>query len=149
MMQKRLSNESRLEVEDDVGLGTGHSLSGTSDSFAQGSQTLVAELVAPTHRDGVPYHGKYQVTFRGEIIVRSSHDPEFDGARCLKARGFSGPVTFVDASGQPRITIRSIERAAGLCTKEGPLRFARVSRPVRPPRPDEVTTPTDDARAVS
>jgi hypothetical protein len=136
-MQKRLSFESRAVEEDDVGLGTGHSLSDTSDSFAQGSHNLVVELVAPTHRDGVPYHGKYQVRFRGEILIEGSHDPEFDAARSLKARGFSGPVTYVDAiTGKKRSTIPDIERAAGLCTKEGPLRFAKVSRPDRPPRPE-------------
>jgi hypothetical protein len=88
-------------------------------------------LVAPNCRDGVRYNGKYQVKFRGEILVQGSHDPELDAARSLKARGFSGPVTFVDAStARPRITIRNIERAADLCTKEGPLRFAKVSRAV-------------------
>jgi hypothetical protein len=58
----------------------------------------------------------------------------------LKARGFSGPVTFVDAiTGKKRSTIPDIERAADLCTKEGPLRFAKVSRPDRSPRPQEVS----------
>jgi len=135
-MQKRPCIEGREVEEDDVGLGTGHSLSGTSDSFAQGSHHLIAELVAPNRKDGVSY--KYQVRFWGELLVEGSHDPEFDAARSLVARGFSGSVTFFDAiTGKKRSTIPDVERAAGLCTKEGPLRFAKVSRPDRAPRPEQ------------
>jgi hypothetical protein len=83
---------------------------------------------------GMPYSDRYNVTFGGEIVVKSSRDPECHLARALLARGHTGTVTMLDgATGKPR-TIIDIEKAAKLYAKEGPLRFApHESRPERPP----------------
>ena len=56
----------------------------------------------------------YDVTFRGETIVRDSRVPECDLARALKAKGFTGRVTLLDAdTSNPRMEI-NIEKAAKL-----------------------------------
>jgi hypothetical protein len=110
---------------------------GHSTSAVLAPQSSVAELIPPERRTGAWYNGKYAVSFRGEIIVRASSDPECDLARVLFARGFVGKVKMVDAtSGTHRSTV-DIEKAAKLCTKEGPLRFAKQTRPDRPPRPED------------
>jgi hypothetical protein len=82
---------------------------------------------------GMPYSDTYNVAFAGQIIVEGSRDPETDLARALLARGHTGPVTLLDgATGKPRLIV-NIEKAAKLCVKEGPLRFApHESRPERP-----------------
>jgi hypothetical protein len=82
---------------------------------------------------GMPYTDRYNVAFEGETIVEGSRDPETDLARALLARGHTGPVTLLDgATGKPRLIV-NIEKAAKLCVKEGPLRFApHESRPERP-----------------
>jgi hypothetical protein len=57
------------------------------------------------------------------------------------AKGITGKLTLLDGkTGRPR-TVIDIERAALLCAKEGPLRFAPYeSRPDRSP-----TAETDEA----
>ena len=84
-------------------------------------------------RDG--YH--YSVLFDGQLLVERSRDPEFDAARALLAKGITGKLTMLDGrTGIPR-TIIDIEKAAGLCTKEGPLRFAAYEdRPNSPHSPE-------------
>ena len=57
---------------------------------------LVATLHPPKRADGVRYSGKWSVSFRGELIVENSADPECDCARALLARGFSGSVAMLD-----------------------------------------------------
>ena len=83
----------------------------------------------------------YSVIFRGELLVERSNDPECDAARALLAKGITGKLTMLDGkTGRPR-TVIDIERAALLCVKEGPLRFAPYeSRPDRSP-----TAETDEA----
>ena len=78
----------------------------------------------------------YSVLFEGELLVERSRDPECDAARALVAKGITGKLTLLDGkTGKPR-TIINIEKAAGLCVKEGPLRFtAYESRPDSPPSP--------------
>jgi hypothetical protein len=64
-------------------------------------------------------------------------DPECDAARALLARGIT--VTLCDGkTGIPR-TIIDIARAAGLCVREGPLRFAPYEG-----RPDRASSPEGD-----
>ena len=72
-----------------------------------------------------------QCALRRRIKARSS--PECDAARALVAKGITGKLTMLDGkTGKPRIVI-DIERAAQLCVKEGPLRFApNETRPDAP-----------------
>jgi hypothetical protein len=81
----------------------------------------------------------YSVIFRGELIVERSLGPELDAARALLAKGITGELTMLDGkTGKPR-TIIHIEKAAQLCVKEGPLRFAPYSG-----RPDRSQTAETD-----
>jgi hypothetical protein len=82
---------------------------------------------------GFPYSDRYNVTLDGELLVKRSRDPECDAARVLVAKGITGKLTMLDGNtGKPR-TIVNIEKAAKVCVKEGPLRFApHESRPERP-----------------
>jgi hypothetical protein len=69
-------------------------------------------------------NGRYSVIFDGNLLVGRSRDPECDAARALAAQGITGKLTLCDGkTGVPR-TIIDIEKAARLCVKEGPLRFA-------------------------
>jgi hypothetical protein len=81
----------------------------------------------------------YSVVFRGELLVERSGDPECDAARALLAKGITGKLTMLDGkTGRPR-TVIDIERAARLCVKEGPLRFAPYeSRPDRSPTAETI-----------
>jgi hypothetical protein len=84
--------------------------------------------------------GSYSVLFDGKLIVERSRDPECDAARALLALGNTGKLTLCDGkTGIPR-TIIDIERAARLCVKEGPLRFAPYES-----RPDRAYSPESDA----
>jgi hypothetical protein len=87
----------------------------------------------------------YSVVFRGELLVERSNDPECDAARALLAKGITGKLTMLNGkTGRPRSVI-DIERAARLCVKEGPLRFAPYeSRPDRSP-----TAETDQAEGAT
>jgi hypothetical protein len=82
---------------------------------------------------GFPYSDRYNVVVAGKLLVKRSRDPECDAARALLAKGLKGKVTIFDGNtGRPR-TIINIEKAAKVCVKEGPLRFAPYeSRPERP-----------------
>ena len=84
----------------------------------------------------------YSVIFEGKLLVERSSDPECDAARSLLAKGVTGKLTTLDGkTGRPR-TIIDIERAARLCVKEGPLRFAPYeSRPDR-----SLTAESDEPR---
>jgi hypothetical protein len=74
----------------------------------------------------------YSVIFRGKLLVDRSSDPECEAARALLAQGITGKLTMLDGKTGRRRTIIDIEKAARLCVKEGPLRFARYeSRPER------------------
>ena len=74
-------------------------------------------LTAKLHVDGLRYH----VELDGEMVVVGSRDPELDLARALLARCITGSVTILDGrTGKPRTIITNIEKAAGLCTEEGP-----------------------------
>jgi hypothetical protein len=80
------------------------------------------------------HDGRYSVLFDGKLLVDRSRDPECDAARALLAQGITGKLTLCDGkTGIPR-TIIDIERAAKLCMKEGPLRFAPYEN-----RPDQRT----------
>jgi hypothetical protein len=72
-------------------------------------------------------------------LVERSRDPECDAARALLAKGITGTLTMLDGkTGKPR-TIIDIEKAAGHCAKEGPLRFAAYEgRPNSPPSPEKM-----------
>jgi hypothetical protein len=84
-------------------------------------------------------NGRYSVLFDGKLLVEGSRDPECDAARALLARGITGKLTLCDGkTGIPR-TIIDIARAAGLCVREGPLRFAPYEG-----RPDRASSPEGD-----
>jgi hypothetical protein len=71
-------------------------------------------------RTGVRYTGKYAVSFRGELIVTGSRDPECALARGLRARGITGKVKVIDAdTGKHRSTV-DIQKAAKVTAEEGP-----------------------------
>ena len=75
------------------------------------------------------------MTFRGETIVRDSRVPECDLARALKAKGFTGRVTLLDAdTSNPRMEI-NIEKAAKLTVEESATRGLRFTKwkPFAPP----------------
>lgn len=97
-------------------------------------------LKARLHPIWVPKVGyRYSVIFEGKLLVERSRDPECDAARALLARGITGKLTMLDGkTGNPR-TIINIERAARLCVKEGPLRFAPYES-----RPSASQTAEDD-----
>jgi hypothetical protein len=91
-----------------------------------------AHLHPPIRKTGVPYTGRYDVTFDGEIIVKGSRDPETDLARALLAQGITGTVMVVDANtGKHRTTV-NIQKAAKLKAEEGPHgpRFVRFQETV-------------------
>jgi hypothetical protein len=70
----------------------------------------------------------YDVHFQFDVVVEGSSDPEFDVARALLAKGITGSITILDGiTGKPRTIIRDISKAAGYCTREGPLRFENLS----------------------
>jgi hypothetical protein len=84
--------------------------------------------------------GSYSVIFDGKLLVEPSRDPECDAARALLAHGYTGTLHMLDGrTGKPR-TVIDIERAARLCVKEGPLRFAPYES-----RPDRASSPESDA----
>lgn len=61
---------------------------------------------------------RYDVRFRGELIVRGSRDPECDLARALLARGIHGTIAiYEDKTGKPRTFVK-IEKAARLTVRE-------------------------------
>jgi hypothetical protein len=87
--------------------------------------------------------GSYSVLFDGKLLVDRSRDPECDAARALLALGYTGTLHMLDGkTGRPR-TIIDIERAARLCVKEGPLRFAPYES-----RPDRAYTLESDAAGL-
>lgn len=65
--------------------------------------------------------------FNGELIVKSSPQPEFDACRVLRARGFDGNIiTYSVGCGAPRMRI-NIEVGADLTVEEsraGQIRIA-------------------------
>jgi hypothetical protein len=89
-------------------------------------------------------HGdRYSVIFDGTLLVERSRDPECDAARALIAKGITSKLTLCDGkTGIPR-TIIDIEKAAKLCVKEGPLRFAPDES-----RPDRACSPESDAAGL-
>ena len=107
----------------------------------QDRESLKARL-HPVWVPGVGFH--YSVIFDGKLLVDHSRDPECDAARALKTKGITGKLTLLDGkTGKPR-TIIDIEKAARLCIKEGPLRFAPYES-----MPEELTdrrTPAANAR---
>lgn len=77
--------------------------------------------IAILHADRLRHGRLWEVEFDREMVVIGSRDPEFDLARALLARGVTGKVTILDGkTGRPRTIITDIEKAAGLCTEEGP-----------------------------
>lgn len=80
----------------------------------------VAYLHPPIRKTGVPYTGRYQVEFDGDLIVEDSRDPETDLARALLSRGMTGMVKVLDANTKKHRTTINIEKAAKLRTVEGP-----------------------------
>ena len=114
---------------------------GPSTTAVLAPQSIAVDLIPPEHRTGARYTGKYAVSFRGERIVTASGDPECDLARVLFARGMVGKVKVMDGTTGTHRTTINIEKAAKLCVKEGPLRFARYqSRPDRSSRPEDALT---------
>ena len=61
---------------------------------------------------------RYAVRLGDVVIVDSSRDPEHAAARALLARGITGRMTTLDASGNPRMHF-DIETAAGHSVTEG------------------------------
>jgi len=102
-------------------------------------------LKARLHHMWVPKVGyRYSVVFDGKLLVDRSRDPECDAARALIAKGITGKLTMLDGKTvSPRIVI-DIERAAQLCVKEGPLRFAPYETRLDAPLAAE----TDEAAMV-
>lgn len=86
-------------------------------------QSPAAQLAAILHRpqraDGVRYTGRWSVSFRGELVVEDSRNPECDLAKVLLARGFAGWVAILDEkTGRPRSFV-DIRKAALHRTVEG------------------------------
>jgi hypothetical protein len=89
----------------------------------------------------------YSVIQDGKLLVDRSRDPECDAARALVEKGITGKLTLLDGkTGKPR-TIIDIVKAARLCTKEGPLRFARYEGRPNSPHSPEVTSDGDQEAA--
>ena len=102
---------------------------------------MKALLHPPTRKTGIPYDGRYDVSFDGEIIVKGSRDPEPDLARALLAKGITGTIAVHDANtGKHRSTV-DIEKAAKVRTEERPHgpRFVKYQQAVvdRPPAGEE------------
>jgi hypothetical protein len=110
-------------------------LKGNSEVTEQPKFALGArlELIVKTQPNRKHWYA-YDVQLDGVTIVADSRDPEHDAARALLARGITGTATVFDG-GKARTVIPDIEKAAGYCTKEGPLRFAKLSLPERASRP--------------
>jgi hypothetical protein len=108
------------------------------DSKSSQAPALIAVLIPPVRRTGVPYTGTYSLEFRGDCILDGSRNPECDLARVLVGRGITGTVKVIDAvTGKHRTTV-NIEKAARLCVKEGPLRFSPYeSRPEPSPEAED------------
>ena len=79
----------------------------------------VATLHPPQRADGVRYSGKWSVSFRGELVVESSTDPECDCARVLLTRGFTGTVAMLDEKTLRPRSFVDIRKAALHRTAEG------------------------------
>ena len=79
---------------------------------------------------------RYSVIFRGKLLVEQSRDPEYDTARALLAKGFTGNLMLLDGkTGLPR-TVVNIEKAAGFSVGEenrDGLRFRRYVNPDNAP----------------
>jgi hypothetical protein len=88
-------------------------------------------------------NGSYSVIFDGKLLVERSRDPECDAARALLALGHTGKLTLCDGKTSKPRTIIDIEKAARLCVKEGPLRFAPYES-----RPDRACSPESDAAGL-
>src|SRR5690242_19069782 len=87
-------------------------------SNLQDQKIIKAYLYPPIRKTGVPYSGRYQVEFDGDLIVDDSRGPECDLARALLFRGITGTVEVMDAiTGKHRSTVH-IEKAARLRTVE-------------------------------
>ena len=81
-------------------------------------QTTLA-LLHPVWVSGQRHGYLYHVTVDGEELVTRSHDPEYDLARALLARGVIGRVLINDAAtGKARMRIQDIEKAANYRTVE-------------------------------
>src|SRR5262245_15334886 len=78
---------------------------------------------------GLGHRGQlYRVHYAGAVLVESSRNPEFDGARALAAKGITGRVEVWRRGGTSPAMAFDIEKAARLTVKEGDkdgLRFAR------------------------
>lgn len=74
----------------------------------------------------------YDASHNGEIIVRSSRDPEHAAVRALLARGIYGPVQF-ETGGRARSSFRSIEAAAKWSVTDDD---SGLHRRIYKPRPD-------------
>jgi hypothetical protein len=75
-------------------------------------------------------------------------------ARALLAKGITGTIVVMDANTKKHRTTIDVEKAAKLCVKEGPLRFAAYEgRPVRPYTGEEdylvVPTLPDTDKAIA
>src|SRR5262245_9170867 len=78
---------------------------------------------------GLGHRGQlYRVHYAGAVLVESSRNPEFDGARALAAKGITGRLEVWRRGGTYPAMALDIERAARLTVKEddkGGLRFVR------------------------
>ena len=103
------------------------------------SERVAAQLVAilhpPQRADGARYSGKWSVSFRGELVVENSTDPECDCARVLLARGFTGTLAILDETTLRPRTFVDIRKAALHRTVEtgSAPRFRRVTCAERAP----------------
>jgi hypothetical protein len=77
------------------------------------------------------YH--YDVVLDGEVIVSDAWEPCFEACRVLRNRGITGSITFMDSETlKPRLTIKDIEKGAGLAVKETPRLSFGKWRPFLP-----------------
>ena len=82
---------------------------------------FTALLHPPARVTGVPFSGLYAVSFRGEMIVKNSRDPETDLARALIRKGLVGKLRIIDGNtGRHRSTI-DVEKASRFVAEEGPV----------------------------
>jgi hypothetical protein len=104
---------------------------------------MKAYLHPPIHKTGVPYSGRYDVTFEGETVVKGSKDPETDLARALLAKGITGKVMVLDANTHKHRTTVNIEKAAKLSASGGYFVEYRQKPRKRPSSPeDDLVVPT-------
>src|SRR5689334_8456489 len=89
---------------------------------------MIKVTLHPIWVGGARYGYLYDATFDGQTIVSRSHDPEYDAARALLARGLTGHFETIDGkTGQRRMRF-DVAKAARLCVVEEDGRRLRIRK---------------------